>query len=246
MNSVKFGLMMSSDEWDALLNNGLELRTPDISVIRFLKNIFWPRVEHVFLDRELTILEVGCGLSSLFAEPEFSHLVFHRTRHVHSIDLSQKVIEFMKTQILPLGDRQSFECVDVTRQTWLHCYELIIDSSCFHCLCEQKEQKRYLKQVRRGLVPGGLYFLQSMVMPKKLGLEDGHELDAKTGVLTREGKPWRRLIEAFEVEKMLKSAGLEIEFFKVSPNEKAVLSKERPIPMSSDPDILRVIARAPL
>jgi hypothetical protein len=84
-----------------------------------------------------------------------------------------------------------------------------------------------------------------MVMPKKLGLEEGYELDSSTGVLKKNGIAWRCLVEAFEIEQMIIESGLEIEFFKVLENEKAVLSKERPIPMSSDPDILRVIARAP-
>lgn len=234
------------DDYNDLIQASSHYRAPDLSVVRFLKNILWPRVEQIFLDKELSVLEVGPGISSLFADTELSNLAFQRVSEVQSLDINPKVVEFMQNQQLPLGYRQVFRELDVTQEAWLHCFELVLDHSCFHCLTQKSLQQRYLSQVRRALVPGGIYFLQSMVKPKKLSLEEGHELDESTGVLTRDGRPWRRLVEAFEVEKMLKDAGLEIEFFKVLENEKAVLSKERPIPMSSDPDILRVIARAPV
>lgn len=234
------------DDYSELIQKWPYYRAPDVNVVRFLTKIFWPRVQQIFFDEKINVLEVGCGLSSLFADRELAQLADPQIERAHSIDISRQAIDFMKTQNLPLGAKHIFECEDVTQKAWLHCFELVLDSSCFHCLCAEGEQVRYLNQVRRALVPGGLFFLQSMVLPKKLSLEAGHELDPQTGELTREGRPWRRLIEAHQIEKMLIEAGFEIEFFQVPQNEKAILSQERPLPMSSDPDIVRAIARAPL
>lgn len=234
------------DDYSELIQKWPSYRAPDVNVVRFFTKIFWPRVQHVFFDQKISLLEVGCGISSLFADQQLAHLAAPQIERVHSVDISRQAIDFMKTQNLPLGDQHVFECEDVTHKAWLHCFELVLDSSCFHCLCAEGEQVRYLKQVRRALAPSGLFFLQSMVLPKKLGLEVGHEIDPQTGVVYREEKAWRRLIEAQKVEKMLIDAGFEIEFFQVPPHEKAILSQERPLPMSSDPDIVRVIARAPL
>jgi|GEM_PF-5807342 SAM-dependent methyltransferase len=236
---------MDEKDYNQLIKSSSHYRAPDISVVRFLKSFLWPRVEQLFLDKELSILEVGHGISSLFADAKLASLAHQRVKQVQSIDINLKAVEFMQSQQLPLGERQVFKQLDVTKEAWPHCFDLILDHSCFHCLTEKTQQQRYLSSVRRGLVPGGVYFLQSMVMPKKLSLEEGHELDKNTGVLKKDGLAWRRLVEAFEIEQMIIESGLEIEFFKVLENEKAVLSKERPIPMSSDPDILRVIARAP-
>lgn len=236
---------MSDQDYNNLIQSSLRPLAPDLSVVRFLENFLWPRVEQIFLDKELSILEVGPGISSLYMDTGVSSLAYQRVKQVTSIDINPKVVEFMQAQELPLGKRHVFQEIDATRQAWVHCFELVVDHSCFHCLTDKQKQQRYLSQVGRGLVPGGVFFLQCMVRPTKLSLEEGHELDERTGLLRRNGKPWRRLIEAFEIEDMLKSAGLEIEFFKVLENEKAVLSQERPIAMSSDPDILRVIARVP-
>ena len=214
-----------------------EPRRPDPLALKFIEKTLLPRFKARRSFDPLRILEVGPGLSTVFSElPSLTPAL-----EVLSIDSSTVAIEFLQAQTIDHPYRQEFRCQDILTLNEEK-FDLIIDLSLLHCLSSVSQQQEYLQVMKNHLQSDGLLFLQTMVMPKRLALEEDWYFEDFTKTVFYQDRPYRLLCEAFDIEKNLTHAGLKIDYFRVFPEEKLMLSKGRANPMATDPDLLRVIA----
>lgn len=228
--------MNFDQEFIQALAKNPEPRRPDALALKFIEKYVLPRFATRNSSAPARILEVGPGLSTVFCE----ELSIESDAEILSIDHSRVAIDFLQNQNSHLERRQEFRCQDILSLKEDK-FDLIIDLSVLHCLISESEQRDYLNVLKDHLKPEGLAFLQTMVMPKKLALEEEWYFEDFTHTLFYQDRPYRLLQEAFQIEKLLERVHFKIDYFRVFPEEKLVLSKIRTNPMATDPDILRMI-----
>lgn len=227
-----------NDEFALALIKDNSPRRVDPRALSFVEKTVFPRYKARHQAPPFRILEIAPGLSTLFAQEN----LIHPALEVLSLDLSEVAVDFLKSQELPLGEKHQIRTQDILALDDSDGFDLIIDLSLLHCLESKKQQSDYFEVVKKHLRPHGLFYFQTMVVPKFLSLEDEWYFDDFTGTVFYQDRPHRLLNDAFEIEKNLNSRGFLIDYFRVSEDEKFVLSKQRHLPMARDPDLLRVIA----
>lgn len=81
----------------------------------------------------------------------------------HGLDISETAIKLAKQNAKDLGIQASFKTGDLNLIEGSDQYDLIVDSSCLHCIVEEFERKRLLEKLKRLLRKDGKFFVQTMV-----------------------------------------------------------------------------------
>lgn len=232
------------------LENNLNLENRPHSLIQFLENDVIPRLD-LTEDGDWNALDVGCGPRSVFEyikTPPFK---------VKGVDISKSAIEMAKRN----DSEIDYEKADITELTALNQYDLIVDGHCLHCIVEEKERKKALKNIYNALKPNGLFAIETMTEHKRMEFEDHFFFNKDNKVLYRfdtninfddqifhNGRPFiptRMIKHAMEIESEILEMGFQIIFLYVFSNRKIIPDEKRTHPLPSDPDLLRMICKKP-
>lgn len=149
-------------------------------------------------------LDVGCGNGTVSLE------MARRGYQVDGIDLSGEAIDWAVERARDAGLQASFRHGDVCTMPYFDsgAFDLVIDGNCLHCLIGAARQ-RCLGEIRRVLRAGGAFVVSTMCgEPRSLDPRDRH--DRASGVLFRNGEPYRSLKTASAIESELRAGGFRI------------------------------------
>lgn len=123
------------------------------------------------LPEEASCLECGCGEG--YVARRFADLGFHVT----GVDLSSTVIQ--RNRRIVSGKKIRFLVGDVTDLRSLHIldqsFDCAIDIGCLHMMVEATDRIHYLKEVKRVLKSGGLFYLQNGLNLESMTPENENE-----------------------------------------------------------------------
>lgn len=105
-------------------------------------------------------------------------------------------------------------------------FDLILDSHHIHYLNSKNEVEHYLGLVYQKLSLGGVFCMEAMISHKNLVIDD---LDVC-------------VLDAMEYEKLFIEKGFRITYLMIPSGRKIIADKKRRAALSSDPDVLLVIA----
>lgn len=183
--------------------------------ISSLEQFYISSVRSRLPDKELTILELGSGASSVFEKKT-------------SLNLKVTAIDKDKTLIdqAPVDSKISYLNLDITdskiKEKLSSKFDLLFDSHCFQCITDPDERSRAWKNVFELLSENGIFAAEMMVQSSANKIE------------VRE----RYIPESFDLEKEILSSGLKINFFFISRDLIFDLNEEHDLKC----DVLRVIA----
>ncbi|MEH0861171.1 class I SAM-dependent methyltransferase [Halobacteriovorax sp. DPLXC-1] len=160
-------------------------------------------------------LEVGCGQGL-----QLSSFKFFETL---GIDRSQEAIKKASLNF-PQG---SFKCLSSLSLNELEGeFDLILDSHHIHYLSSKDDISHYLENVFQKLSVGGLFCMEAMVSHKKMLLENMEVT----------------VLDFMEYERLFINKGFRILYLMMPTGRKIIADKKRKAALSSDPDVLLVIA----
>ncbi len=181
-----------------------------------------------------SILEVGCGARSVLEDlslwPEAERM---------AMDLSDRAIEYASQRG---SNRVEYFQGNLLELNFLHAFDVVVDGHCLHTLSLLAELELALKGIHRSLRPGGLLLWESMVAHSKMALDPCLSYDGEAHLL-KEGKPFRILLKAFDMEKLVLENGFKIEYFSILGHRRMIPVDDREVPLSGDPEVLRMILR---
>lgn len=161
-----------------------------------------------------SILEVGCGQGLHFINDDC---------RITGIDISSEAIEKAKENF----PNQNFKTHSSLNLRELgESYDLILDAHQIHYLNGVGEIEKYLDEVFDALNVGGIFCFEAMISHK--------EYRATQLAVT--------VLDSMEYESILIERGFTIKFLTLPRGRKFVASKKRKAALSSDPDVLLVIA----
>ena len=188
---------------------------------------------------EHSILEVGCGASSIFSkfkEPE---------QNVLAVDFSMAAINLANKE-----EGIDYRVLDVTEPWGLNkTFDVIFDAHCIHCLTSREGRRHYLNEVKNHLNPRGRFFIESMVSCSDMEFPDDFlYLDNEETLLQQIGEhaiAVRYIPEARNLENEFLNAGFQIDYFKVRDNKKVIPHNRRDYAFESDPSSLMAVLSLP-
>ena len=206
---------------------------PADSLASFLKQEVFdhPRVGEI-----KSVLELGCGVGSVFESPLLSPLMLNPL----GIDVSETAINRAKERQAP-GEYQAHNVC--SRDFFLaKMFDLIVDAHLYHCITRPSEREQYLKNVIKHLKPEtGIFAMETMVAHKRMDILG---LDYSTGVVG--GEFGRKIFHHLELEQELLKAGLKIEFLIFSSGLNMVPVADREEALPTDPQVARVLCSSPI
>ncbi len=137
--------MPSSREWDASSYHQLSDQ-----------QFGWGRkvLERVRVRGDETVLDAGCGTGRVTAEL----LALLPRGHVAAIDLSEKMVQAARAELLPrFAGRVSFAVADVQQLPFLECFDGIFSTAVFHWA---KDHPRLFRSLYAALKPAGWLIAQ--------------------------------------------------------------------------------------
>ncbi len=198
------------------------------SLAKFLRQEVF---DHPRVGTVQTVLELGCGLGSVFESPELSHLQIQPL----CLDISASAIERAQQRQAP----GTYQVADVTdpKLFLTSMFDLIIDAHLFHCLVRPSMREAYLANVIKHLKPEtGIFVLETMVAHKRM---DVPGMDHTTGVIG--GEYGRKVFHHLELEQELLKSGLKIEFLIFTSGLNMVPVADRSEALPTDPQIARAL-----
>jgi len=185
-------------------------------------------------------LELGCGMGSTFESyPSQSR------PQVLATDFSTLACERARSRDLS-GFR--FECAHL-ECSWPHDwpeFDGILDSHLLHCLEGTQQIRHVLKNCLKHLKPGGTLVAEVMIDGKNFAPDEGLDFDEGLKVLKRsQGPVLHTLLQAFDWEQLILSAGLQIFYFEVYSHLRFIHNPKRSELLETDPEVLRFIAMRP-
>ncbi|MFG1492190.1 class I SAM-dependent methyltransferase [Halobacteriovorax sp. ZH4_bin.1] len=163
----------------------------------------------------LKALEVGCGQGLNLADFNFSQLL--------GIDISEAAVNKAKRNF-PNDEFKILSSLELGKLQ--ESFDFILDSHQIHYLQSQDEISRYISNVYALLSNGGVFCFEAMVKSKKMILSD---LSVT-------------VLDYLEYERIVTEAGLRIIYLMLPSGRKIIADKKRRAALSSDPDVLLVIA----
>ncbi|MFG1483748.1 class I SAM-dependent methyltransferase [Halobacteriovorax sp. HFRX-2_2] len=165
--------------------------------------------------QNLKALEVGCGQGLQLADFDFSKLL--------GIDISEVAVKKAKSNF----PNDEFKCLSSLELGQLQeSFDFILDAHQIHYLQSQDEISRYINSVYGQLSNGGVFCFEAMVKSKEMILSD---LSVT-------------VLDYLEYERIVTEAGLRIIYLMLPSGRKIIADKKRRAALSSDPDVLLVIA----
>jgi SAM-dependent methyltransferase len=184
-------------------------------------------------------LELGCGDKGLLEVwpskdcPGFLEM--------EGIDLSDYALGLAAK----LQGRVEYKLADISEDDLgLNRYDLIIDGHCLHTLSSQQKLEQSLKSIFRGLAPGGLLVWETMITHKGLKMGEGWSYNewSRSYHNSRNGSS-RLIFSTFQIEKLLLSVGLQIQYFYILSHQRFIPDDQRQQALPTDPELLRIIAK---
>jgi hypothetical protein len=178
-----------------------------------LLDFFNTNVLSCLLAKDVKVLEIGSGSSSLFEETKLNKNLIEAMDIIHASEVtSSSGIRYFKG--------------DITKKNILkyNYYDLVFDSHCLHCLKSEKEQFQALQNILDSLLDGGVFASEIMVQPR-------HNMVFF---------PERLIRSAFDIEAMLRDCGFSIIYFVIMPDMKFYFEHNQ---NETECDMLRVIAK---
>ncbi|EPZ51334.1 methyltransferase domain protein [Bacteriovorax sp. BAL6_X] len=165
--------------------------------------------------QDLKALEIGCGQGLNLADFNFSQLL--------GVDISEAAINKAKTNF----PNYEFKCLSsLELGQFQESFDFILDAHQIHYLQSQDEICRYINGVYGQLSNGGVFCFEAMVKSKEMILSD---LSVT-------------VLDYLEYERIVTEAGLRIIYLMLPSGRKIIADKKRRAALSSDPDVLLVIA----
>lgn len=181
-----------------------------------LEQFFLENVRTRLPEKELKILELGSGPSSVFKN------ISDKSYKVIAIDKDEKLINQARgddhISYLPLD----ISSVDIVKNLNTD-FDLIFDAHCFQCITDKNERIRAWKNVFNLLASKGIFAAEMMVQPTK------NKLNVSS----------RFIPESLVLEQEILNAGLKINFFFISRDLIFDLNEEHDLKC----DLVRLIAQ---
>lgn len=210
---------------------------PNQSLLKTLDHQFIDRYILEFNGATIDLLEAGCGDGSQF--------LFWKNRplstFIEAFDWSETAIEIAKER--PENSEIKFSVQTATEFSYPQQFDLILDSHLLHCLTERDDRLKYLQNVHHHLKADGLFVGETMIQHKNFTMNDVVEVAYAENVIYYKGEPQRYLGDNFEIENFLLENGFKIEFFYIPYGLRIVPIPYREKALSSDPEVVRFIAR---
>lgn len=194
----------------------------------------------------LQILEVGCGIQSVFNNIELSDLKVE----VNAIDFCQTAIDL--SQKFNTKKNISYYNKNISSITDTNCFDCVVDAHCLHCIPNEDDYHQALNNIYHSLKRNGIFALETMVAHKKMSFDDGYHFCRDTKILWKEKVsaattttdiPVRRIEDCLSLEQILLSIGFQIIYFICPVGFKVIPTETRNFTHPYDPDLLRVVCR---
>lgn len=180
-------------------------------------------------------LEVGCGKYPVLPE------LLCALGQVDCIDHSSDAIEFCRSKY----NEGEYIKADITDYREPKKYAIILDGHLLHCLDSKHSYRKALENIYHSLLPGGLFFLETMIFHSAIGFELGLNFDPETYQLYKGERVSRLILPSIQIEELVKEAGFEVSFLKVSEELRMIPHDKREDSIPEDPMVLRLIASVP-
>lgn len=210
---------------------------PNQSLLKALEHQL---VDRFVLDKEgatLDLLEAGCGDGCQFLFWKNKPL----STFIEAFDWSPTAIEIAKER--PENEEIKFSVQEATSFHYPQQFDLILDGHLLHCLTEVEDRLKYIQNIHQHLKLGGLFVGETMIEHKNFQLNDVVEVAYAEKVIYYKGEAQRYLADNFEIEHFLLDNGFKIEFFYIPYGLRVVPIPYRDKALSSDPEVVRFIAR---
>lgn len=230
--------MATKESYDkAYENSRSAAHQPNSSLLKTLEH----RLVDVYVNERpgetFDLLEAGCGNGSQFLFwKQRPHSVF-----IEAFDWSNVAIEQAKER--PENSEIKFSVQDAASFQYPQQFDLILDGHLLHCLTEEEQRISYIKRVYDHLKPNGLFLGETMIEHKNFLINDVVEAAYAEKIIYYKGEAQRYLADSFEIEHFLLDHGFKIEFFYIPFGLRVVPFPYRDKALSSDPEVVRFIAR---
>jgi len=108
-------------------------------------------IERAVPERSASMIDVGGGESTLVDD-----LLLRGYQNVTVLDISQAAIDVTKSRLGSVAERVRWLVADITEvELESRAYDLWHDRAVFHFLTAAKQRNAYIRQVARGVKPGG-------------------------------------------------------------------------------------------
>jgi ubiquinone/menaquinone biosynthesis C-methylase UbiE len=230
--------MASKDTYDKAYENARGAAfNPNESLLKALDHRL---IDEYALDRQgqtLDLLEAGCGDGCQYLFWKNKPL----STFIEAFDWSETGIEIAKEKAENCEIKFSIQ--DATSFSYPQQFDIILDSHLLHCLTETEDRSKYIKRVYDHLKLQGLFVGETMIEHKNFVLNDAVEVAYAEKVIYYKGEAQRYLASSFEIEEFLINSGFKIEFFYIPYGLRMVPIPYREKALSSDPEVVRFIAR---
>ena len=230
--------MATSETYDkAYEKSSCDAYQPNSSLLKALDHRLIEVYTSEKYNETLDILEAGCGNGCQFLFWKQKPL----STFIEAFDWSRVAIE--QAQSRPENSEVKFSVQKASEFQYPQQFDLILDGHLLHCITESDERLSYLQRVYDHLKPGGLFLGETMIEHKKFAINDVVEAAYAEKIIYYKGEAQRYLADSFEVEHFLLDHGFKIEFFYIPFGLRVVPFPYREKALSSDPEIVRFIAR---
>lgn len=156
--------------------------------------------------KQQNCLELGCGIGSL------SFYLHECFKQVICLDHSNLAISSAKSIANLLRVEPYFICADACKVEFDEKFAAIFDSHLLHCITDKKSRYNYLHNMKKHLSEGGRFFIETMIIDKKIEIPIEYYLD-ENKTLWKGNLAYRKLLSPLEIEQELINAGFEINYF---------------------------------
>ena len=190
----------------------------------------------IFNNKELSILELGCGQGSVLEQ--FSML--GESWSVTGLDISCEAISIAQAR---LRGRKQFSFIEASFDNILNDknYDVIIDSHLLHCITCDEQREHYWKTIEGSLRAGGLFVLESMVAHENMSFDYDQFMDYESSTLFQDNLAIRKIKAAKDLELELKNSGLKIFYLEFFESLQFIAHPERKKIMEGDPEVMRAL-----
>lgn len=163
-----------------------------------------------FLLRDMSCLELGCGVGSL------SFFLVDKFETFLACDYSDLAIATANDIAKLKQITVDFNTLDVCSTMQLEKkYDFIIDSHLLHCLTSKVDRAKYLEFIKNHLTQSGICLFETMAFQPDLQIPVGYSFDKdKTLLKDIKGKmiPIRSIYDSRTIEQEFSDAGLKINY----------------------------------